>query len=135
MHWMGLEPGQWWETSIAGSLKVSHQLAIRAGLEYPMIWTRQVDPLSFHCVFQEQQRALRQMEEMQALEEKRQRQQEMRNVLNLTLRMKMKKEAKEEQEQLAFDMKMLEQLLEESRNEAMEQEQRKVKICLYCISC
>ena len=80
----------------------------------------------FHHVFQEQQRALRQMEEMQALEEKRQRQQEMRNVLNLTLRMKMKKEAKEEQEQLAFDMKMLEQLLEESRNEAMEQEQRKV---------
>ena len=70
------------------------------------------------------------MEEMQALEE--QRQQEMRNVLNLTLRMKMKKEAKEEQEQLAFDMKMLEQLLEESGNEAMEQEQRKVKNSLYC---
>ena len=96
-------------------------------------WSGQVDPLLFfHHVFQEQQRALRQMEEMQALEEKRQRQQEMRNVLNLTLRMKMKKEAKEEQEQLAFDMKMLEQLLEESRNEAMEQEQRKVKNCLYC---
>lgn len=38
----------------------------------------------------------------------------------------MKKKAKEEQEELAFDLKMLEQLLEESRNEAMEQMQRKV---------
>jgi F0F1-type ATP synthase membrane subunit b/b' len=38
----------------------------------------------------------------------------------------MKKKAKEEQEELAFDLKMLEQLLEESRNEAMEQLQRKV---------
>ena len=38
----------------------------------------------------------------------------------------MKKKAKAEQEELAFDLKMLEQLLEESRNEAMEQMQRKV---------
>lgn len=40
----------------------------------------------------------------------------------------MKKKAKEEQEELAFDLKMLEQLLEESRNEAMEQIQRKVSM-------
>lgn len=45
--------------------------------------------------------------------------------------LKMKKKAKEEQEELAFDLKMLEQLLEESRNEAMEQMQRKVHNYLY----
>ncbi len=38
----------------------------------------------------------------------------------------MEREAREEQEQLAFDMKILEALLEASRNEAMEQAQRKV---------
>ncbi len=38
----------------------------------------------------------------------------------------MEKQAKENQEQLAFDLQILEQLLEESRNEAKEQAQRKV---------
>jgi len=41
---------------------------------------------------------------------------------------KMKKKAKLEQEQLAFDLKNLEQLLEDSRNEAMEQLQRKKEL-------
>ena len=48
-----------------------------------------------------------------------------------SLRLKKEKEAKELQEQLAFDMKILEQLLEESRNEAMEQTQRKVISYMY----
>ena len=43
-----------------------------------------------------------------------------------SLKMKQEKQAREMQEQLAFDLKILEQLLEESRNEAMEQVQRKV---------
>lgn len=68
------------------------------------------------------------MEDEAALYEKRRRQQETRDLLDLTLRMKMRKKAKEEQEQLAFDLKMLEQLLEQSRNEARETAQRKVKI-------
>jgi len=38
----------------------------------------------------------------------------------------MKKQAREEQEQLAFDMKVLETLLQESANEAAELAQRKV---------
>ena len=63
---------------------------------------------------------------MRAAEEKRRKQQETRQIYSRSLRMKREKEAKEEQEQLAFDMKILEQLLEESRNEAMEQTQRKV---------
>ena len=44
-----------------------------------------------------------------------------------SLRMKMEKTAKEMQEQLAFDLQILEQLLEESRNEAMEEAKRKVR--------
>lgn len=75
-----------------------------------------------------EQIALRKMEEAAAAEEKRRRQQEMRDMLDLTLKMKMQKKAREEQEQLAFDLKMLEQLLEESRNEAMEQLQRKIEL-------
>lgn len=73
---------------------------------------------------------LRQMEEAKAREDKLRQQQETRDQLDLSLKLKMKKKAKAEQEQLAFDLKILEQLLEESRNEAMEQMQRKVKISL-----
>jgi len=75
-----------------------------------------------------EQAALRQMEERAAAEEKRRRQQETRDMLDLSLKMKMRKKAKEEQEQLAFDLKMLEQLLEDSRNEAKEQLQRKIEL-------
>jgi uncharacterized protein YbjQ (UPF0145 family) len=46
----------------------------------------------------------------------------------------MRRKAKEVQEQLAFDMKILEQLLEESRNEAMEQMQRKVGVQIFLFS-
>lgn len=75
-----------------------------------------------------EQIALRKLEEQAAAEEKRRRQQETRDMLDLTLKMKMRKKARDEQEQLAFDLKMLEQLLEESRNEAMEQMQRKIEL-------
>lgn len=44
-----------------------------------------------------------------------------------SIRLKMKKAAKEQQEELALDMKILEQLLEESRNEAKEQTDRKLR--------
>ncbi|XP_013385627.1 cilia- and flagella-associated protein 53-like [Lingula anatina] len=75
-----------------------------------------------------QQNQLRKLEEQQALEEKRRQQQETREIYDRSVRMKMKRKAKEIQEELAFDMKILEQLLEESRNEAMEQEQRKKEL-------
>lgn len=75
-----------------------------------------------------EQIALRKLEEQAAAEEKHRRQQETRDMLDLTLKMKMRKKARDEQEQLAFDLKMLEQLLEESRNEAMEQMQRKIEL-------
>lgn len=75
-----------------------------------------------------EQNALRAAEEQRKLEEKYRNQKQTREMLDLSLQLKMKKKAKEEQEELAFDLKMLEQLLEESRNEAMEQMQRKKEL-------
>ena len=76
---------------------------------------------------QKEQNALRKLEEQAMLEEKRRKQQETRQMYTQSLELKREKDAKELQEQLAFDMKIIEQLLEESRNEAMEQSQRKVR--------
>ena len=82
---------------------------------------------------QEEQKMLRNLEEQKAREEKHRRAKETREMLDRTLRMKMEREAREEQEQLAFDLKLLEEILEASRNEAMEQAQRKVdKGCFCC---
>lgn len=75
---------------------------------------------------QREEAELRKLEEMKAREEKHRKQQETRDLFDRSLRIKREREARELQESLAFDMKMLEQLLEESRNEAMEQAQRKV---------
>ncbi len=75
---------------------------------------------------QKEQAELRKLEERRALEEKRWKQQETREMYDRSLQMKRKKQAKEMQEQLAFDMKILEQLLEETKTEAKEQAQRKV---------
>ena len=79
-----------------------------------------------HAHAQKEQAELRRLEEAAALDEKRRRQEEVRMMYDKSLRLKREKEARQLQEQLAFDMKILEQLLEESRNEAMEQQQRKV---------
>jgi len=68
---------------------------------------------------------LRKLEEQRAREEKFRKQEETRVNYDRSLRMKMKRTAKEMQEQLAFDLQILEQLLEESRNEAMEDAKRK----------
>ena len=75
---------------------------------------------------------LRNLEEQKAREEKHRRAKETREMLDRTLRMKMEREAREEQEQLAFDLKLLEEILEASRNEAMEQAQRKVDESCFC---
>ncbi|XP_071169763.1 cilia- and flagella-associated protein 53-like [Mytilus edulis] len=72
-----------------------------------------------------EQEMLRKIEEQRAWEDKVRLQNETRDMLDMSLQLKMKKKAKLEQEQLAFDLKILEQLLEESRNEALEQLQKK----------
>lgn len=79
---------------------------------------------------QRQQAELRKLEEQREAEEKRRRQIESKQLYETNLRLKMKKKAREEQEQLAFDMKVLEALLEETANEAAEIAQRKVCICI-----
>ena len=68
------------------------------------------------------------MEEQRALAEKRVLQQQMRHGLDMNVKLKAKRMAKEVQEELALDMQILEKLLEDSRNEAMEIAQRKVRI-------
>ena len=75
---------------------------------------------------QKEQNALRAMEEERQRQEKRQRQDDTRACLNYSLKLKMKKRVKEVQEELALDMKILEQMLIETTNEAMENLQRKV---------
>jgi len=72
-----------------------------------------------------EQRAIWKIEDEKARMEKARKQQATRDMLDRSLASKARKKAKEEQETLAFDLKMLEQLLEESRNEAMETMQRK----------
>jgi len=75
-----------------------------------------------------QQEELRRLEEEREAEEKRRRQIESKQLYETNLRLKMKKKAREEQEQLAFDMKVLETLLQESANEAAEMAQRKKEL-------
>ncbi|XP_065910618.1 cilia- and flagella-associated protein 53-like [Dysidea avara] len=72
-----------------------------------------------------EQAMLRAIEEQRMREDKVRSQENTRNMLDYSLKLKMKRKAKEVQEELALDMKILEQLLQETDNEAMEQLQRK----------
>lgn len=69
--------------------------------------------------------ALRAVEQQRMQQEKRRRQESTKSDLDFSLKLKMKKRAKEEQEELAMDMKILEQMLAESTNEAMQGLQKK----------
>jgi len=69
---------------------------------------------------------LRALEEEKAAEEKRRQQKAAKDLLDETLKMKREAQMKQEQEDLAFDRKMLEQLLAQSKAEQQEQAQRKV---------
>ncbi|XP_074650334.1 cilia- and flagella-associated protein 53-like [Tubulanus polymorphus] len=75
-----------------------------------------------------EQAELRKLEEEKKQEEKRRRRVEAKQLLDINRRLKMKKQAKEVQEQLAYDMQLMEKLLEESQNEALEIAQRKKEL-------
>ena len=60
------------------------------------------------------------------MEEKRRRQEETKAELDYSLKLKMKKKAKDVQQELALDMKLLEQMLTATTNEAMQSLQKKV---------
>jgi hypothetical protein len=75
-----------------------------------------------------EQEELRKLEDEKAAEEKRLSQIATKSLLDQTLKTKRSIEAKRAQEELAFDRKILEQLLEQSKSEQIEQEHRKREI-------
>ena len=75
---------------------------------------------------QKEQTALQKLEEQRTLEEKKKKQQERKEVLDKSLQNKLKRKAKIEQEELNFDIKMMENLMQDSRNEKQLQQQKKV---------
>merc|ERR1719244_1449914 len=75
-----------------------------------------------------EERELRKMEEERAYQEKLAKQQQAREDIATNIRLKTKRRAKELQEELALDMNILEKLLSDSRNEAMEIAQRKKEL-------
>jgi len=77
---------------------------------------------------------LRALEEERQRQEKRQRQEDSRAILDYSLKLKMKKRAREVQEELALDMKILQQMLTETTNETMEKLQRKVNFSFSTLS-
>ena len=82
---------------------------------------------------QRKQAELRKIEEEMQAKEKHRRQQEVRNMYDESVELKNQKRAREEQEELAFDMKILEQVLKESMNEAKEMSLRKVCSLVYFV--
>ncbi|XP_030047808.1 cilia- and flagella-associated protein 53 [Microcaecilia unicolor] len=76
----------------------------------------------------EEERRLLKMEEERALMEKRQKQQQTRDVLDNCVRLKMKRLNKAQQEELALDMKILDQLLHETSDDTQEKLQRKLEL-------
>lgn len=71
------------------------------------------------------------MENERALREKQQKQSQVRNMLDHSIRLKMKRLARDQQEELALDMKIMEQIMQDSHDDTEEKRQRKVRIILY----
>jgi cilia- and flagella-associated protein 53 len=71
---------------------------------------------------------LRKLEAHKEAEEKRRAQMEAKSLLDQTIKVKREIQARQAQEELAFDLKMLEQIVEQSKAEQSEMEQRKVDL-------
>ena len=69
---------------------------------------------------------MRAFEDQRNKEEKRFNQERTRAELDQSLRKKMKRKAREMQEELAMDMKLLQEVLQKTSNEDFERHQRKV---------
>ncbi|KAM4708265.1 cilia- and flagella-associated protein 53 [Discoglossus pictus] len=76
----------------------------------------------------EEQRQLMKMEDERALREKRQKQMKVRHMLDTSLRLKMKRLAQEHQEELALDMKIMEQIMQSTHDDTEEKQQRKLEL-------
>lgn len=79
------------------------------------------------CLPQREQQQLQVPEEQRERGRRRQEQQRMHRELDRALRLKMRRLAREEQEELALDTRILEELLQERKGESHEQERRKVR--------
>ncbi|XP_031565537.1 cilia- and flagella-associated protein 53-like [Actinia tenebrosa] len=75
-----------------------------------------------------EQQKMREQEEEFLRQEKVRKQQAAKRARDISIRLKNEKEAREKQEELALDMKILEKLLDDTRNEAMEDKQRKKEL-------
>ena len=75
---------------------------------------------------------LERLEAEKAGEEKRRRQKDAKALLDSTLAMKRAAQMKQEQEELAFDRQMLEQLLAQTSADQQQQSQRKVGRVISC---
>lgn len=86
-----------------------------------------VDITGYNYGQQREDAALRAVEEIKLKEDKKRRQRDNKMALDYSLKLKMKQRAKEVQEELAFDMKLLEQMLTEHTNETQDNLQHKVE--------
>lgn len=75
-----------------------------------------------------EQRKLMKMEDERALREKQQKQSQVRNMLDHSIRLKMKRLARDQQEELALDMKIMEQIMQDSHDDTEEKRQRKMEL-------
>ncbi|XP_018416510.1 PREDICTED: cilia- and flagella-associated protein 53 [Nanorana parkeri] len=75
-----------------------------------------------------EQRKLMKMEDERALREKQQKQSRVRTMLDHSIRLKMKRLARDQQEELALDMKIMEQIMQDSHDDTEEKRQRKLEL-------
>ncbi|XP_053313939.1 cilia- and flagella-associated protein 53 [Spea bombifrons] len=76
----------------------------------------------------EEQRQLMKMEDERAVMDKHQKQSEVRNMLDKSIRLKMKRLAREQQEELALDMKIMEQIMKDTHDDSKDKLQRKLEL-------
>lgn len=81
---------------------------------------------AFLIASQREQREMLHLEEERQRQEKLQSQESRRRLLDQSLRLKMKRLAQQQQDELALDMSILEQLLAEERDEKQGEATRKV---------
>jgi len=78
------------------------------------------------CNWQREEAELAQLEEAKAAEEKRRQQKAAKDAMDETLKLRRAAQMKQEQQDLEFDRKIIEQLLAQFKAEQLQQAQRKV---------
>ncbi|XP_063815305.1 cilia- and flagella-associated protein 53 [Pseudophryne corroboree] len=75
-----------------------------------------------------EQRKLMKLEDERALREKQQKQSQVRSMLDHSIRLKMKRLARDQQEELMLDMKIMEQIMQDSQDDTEEKHLRKLEL-------